>query len=367
MGLINCDYEDFYKITAGKEIVCYGVGKMLQEAEEEFKNTPIEGQIIKLTDGNLQHWGAKRKVFGKEIEILPPQKAFASVNDDTVFLITSGACMEIIPIITSCVKESIQIFIFPFMRSLQNDRNMLKANNKKIDINNTYQKIPKKIHYTWFSGEELPDNMKKCKESWKKYCPDYEIIEWNRNNYDIEKIPYMKQAIEQKKWGFAGDYARLDIMYEQGGIYLDLDVELVKSLDELLVNDAYAGFESERHVNFGSGFGARPKFPLLKEMMKEYEKEVFCKEDGSLNLTASPVYQTRVLNRYGLKEDGTFQCIEGMTIYPFEYLCAQSIFTGNVYQTENTFSIHRFAASWVDSEITEKREEKLKLLREISI
>ena len=104
--------------------------------------------------------------------------------------------------------------------------------------------IPKKIHYCWVGGNSKPPLVKKCIQSWKKYCPDYEIIEWNESNYDISKNIYMKQAYEAKKWAFVTDYMRLDIIYEHGGIYLDTDVELIKNIDDLLSNEAFAGIES---------------------------------------------------------------------------------------------------------------------------
>ena len=105
--------------------------------------------------------------------------------------------------------------------------------------------IPKKIHYCWFGRNPLPESAKKCIESWKKYCPEYEIIEWNEDNFDLTENRYAREAYEQKKWAFVSDYARLKIVYEQGGIYMDVDVELIKPLDELTELDGYMGFEKE--------------------------------------------------------------------------------------------------------------------------
>ena len=130
--------------------------------------------------------------------------------------------------------------------------------------------IPKIIHYCWFGGNEIPEHDKKCIESWKKYCPDYKIIRWDESNYDYKKNSYMREAYEAKKWGFVPDYARLDIVYEHGGIYLDTDVELVKNIDELLEHKAYMGFEvGGEFVSPGLGFGAEKNFPLFKKMMEE--------------------------------------------------------------------------------------------------
>ena len=126
--------------------------------------------------------------------------------------------------------------------------------------------IPKKIHYCWFGNNPLPEKDRKCIESWKKYCPNYEIIRHDENNYDISKNKYMKQAYESKKWGFVPDYARLDIIYNEGGIYLDTDVELTKNLDELLKYDAYMGFEDDIHVSPGLGFGAIKHHEGIKKL-----------------------------------------------------------------------------------------------------
>lgn len=106
--------------------------------------------------------------------------------------------------------------------------------------------IPKIIHYCWFGGNILPDKVQKCIESWKRYCPDYKIICWNESNYDVNKIRYTKEAYKEKKWAFVSDYARLDIIYENGGIYLDTDVELICGMDILLQNDVFLAIDKER-------------------------------------------------------------------------------------------------------------------------
>ena len=114
--------------------------------------------------------------------------------------------------------------------------------------------IPKKIHYFWFGGNEKPKSVKKCIDSWKKYCPDYEVIEWNESNFDIRCMPFVEQAYEAKKYAFVSDVARLMMIYEYGGIYMDTDVEVIKPLDNLLENKAYMGFENDENVASGLGF-----------------------------------------------------------------------------------------------------------------
>ena len=135
--------------------------------------------------------------------------------------------------------------------------------------------IPKNIHYCWFGGNPLPEEARKCIDSWKKYCPDYEIIEWNESNYDLNKNEYVKYTYENKKFAFLTDYVRLDIIYNEGGIYLDTDVELLKNLDNLLDCDGYIGMEQIGTVNTGQGFGAIKGHPFIKENKEYYENNNF--------------------------------------------------------------------------------------------
>ena len=131
--------------------------------------------------------------------------------------------------------------------------------------------IPKKIPYIWFGGNPLPKQYQDWIKTWKKFCPDYEIIEWNESNYDVTKNKYMSQAYQAKKWGFVPDYARLDVIYKYGGIYLDTDVELIANLDDLLHQEAFACFESNENVAFGLGVGAAKGNHLIKELRDWYD------------------------------------------------------------------------------------------------
>lgn len=221
--------------------------------------------------------------------------------------------------------------------------------------------IPKVIHYCWVGGKPIPEKDKKCIESWKKYCPDYEIIRWDESNYDFSKNNYMKQAYEMKKWGFVPDYARLDIIYSNGGIYLDTDVELVSSLDDFLNDSAFFGFEEGEFINPGSGFGAEKGHPGLKRLMEIYENKLFISNDGKLNLIPSPVLHRDKFIEMGAKMNDKLQIVNGITIYPTEYFCPYRYYTGLLKTTENTHSIHRYNMSWVDeaSKKWTRREQRL--------
>lgn len=220
--------------------------------------------------------------------------------------------------------------------------------------------IPKIIHYCWIGGKPLPESVRKCIRSWKKYCPDYEIIEWNENNYDFTKNNYMREAFEEKKWGFVPDYARLDIIYTYGGIYLDTDVEIVKSFNDLLELEGFAGFETEKYVNFGQGFGARKGNSLIKEIMDSYENICFKNDDGVLDLTASPELNTETLEKIGLKRNGEYQSFDGFVFFPPDYFCPKSFEDGIIRTTKNTYSIHHFEASWFTKEQQELKEARWK-------
>ena len=227
--------------------------------------------------------------------------------------------------------------------------------------------IPKRIHYCWFGRGEKPKLAEKCITSWKKYCPDYEIFEWNEDNFDIESCPlYVKQAYAEKKWAFVTDYVRLKVVCEHGGIYMDTDVELIKSLDSLLNNKAYFGFENRKYVNTGIGFGAEKGNEILVDMMSEYEDISFVFPDGSYNLITCPYRNTKVLEKYGLKQNGKKQILEtDVLILPSIYFCPISYRTGNMRKSQKTISIHWFSASWKRSTIlveslVERKEEHRK-------
>lgn len=206
--------------------------------------------------------------------------------------------------------------------------------------------IPKKIHYCWFGGKELPDEAKKCIESWKKYCPNYEIIEWNESNYDLNKNEYVKFTYENKKFAFLSDYVRLDIIYNQGGIYMDTDVELLKPLDDLLNYDGYIGMEQVGTINTGQGFGATKKHPFVKENKEYYENCKFVDEDGNFIRQICVPITTKILEKKGLKKKNTRQKVYDMEIFPIEYFCPKVIGTNKINVTENTYSIHHFESSW---------------------
>lgn len=221
--------------------------------------------------------------------------------------------------------------------------------------------IPKIIHYFWFGENEIPEKDKKNIETWKKYCPDYEIRLWNEKNYTIPDVHYVKDAAKMKKWGHVCDYARLDVLYKYGGIYFDTDVEVVKSFDDLLQYRAFIGFENEHNVNTGQGVGAEAGNVTIKGMMDAYIERDFILEDGSCDLTPCPEINTLYLVEKGLVQNNTRQTVEEMEIFPTDYFCPKHILTGEITLTQNSYSIHHFAGNWFDP------DKKIKMQRSQNI
>ena len=221
--------------------------------------------------------------------------------------------------------------------------------------------IPKKIHYCWFGGSPLPELAIKCIESWKKYCPDYEIIEWNEKNFDLNCNKYVKEAYEAKKWAFITDYVRLYAMVTQGGIYMDTDVEVLKNLDIFLNNKAFSGFEKENAIPTGIMAFVKD-FPLFKEILYNYKKKSFIKENGEMDLTTNVTTITNICLTHGLKLNNQEQTIDDFTLYPKEIFCPKNYETGKIEYTEKTVTIHHFSGSWHTEKEKKFEEFERKLL-----
>ncbi len=208
--------------------------------------------------------------------------------------------------------------------------------------------IPKTIHYCWFGGNPLPELAQKCIASWKRFCPEFEIIEWNESNFDVNCCNYVREAYEAKKWAFVSDYARFKILYEHGGLYFDTDVEVIKPLDEVISRGGFMGREEgiSGGVAPGLGLGVTPGLGLYKELLEAYHSRHFINEDGSYNQKTIVEYTTEALLNYGLKSSNEIQFVAGIYIYPKEYFCPMNYVSGEVKITNNTYSIHHYSASW---------------------
>lgn len=210
--------------------------------------------------------------------------------------------------------------------------------------------IPKKIHYCWFGKGEKPQLAQKCIASWKKYCPDYEIIEWNETNFDVFMNGYTSMCYNEHKWAFLSDYARLWAVYHCGGIYFDTDVELLRNPDYLLTQKSFFGFETKvlmangimkSSVNSGLGFGAEQGCKALKYMLAEYDFLL----DGKHGVIGCPELNTIALEKLGLLRNGDLQTFEWGTVFPVEFFNPYDSAIGKLNVTKNTISVHWYMGS----------------------
>lgn len=206
--------------------------------------------------------------------------------------------------------------------------------------------IPKVIHYCWFGGKPLPANIKKCMKSWKKYCPDYKIVEWNEENFNISDHPFVKAAYDAKAWAFVSDFVRLQVIYKYGGIYLDTDVKLLKNLDFLLKNNYFVGVQqSHFQINTGLGFGAEKGCSVIKRMLAEYDEITFNHEKRKEIMC--PILNTNTFMVMGYTFEDKLVKLEGGLILPPKYM--DPIAPGKAKKNlmcEQSISIHLYLGSW---------------------
>ena len=217
--------------------------------------------------------------------------------------------------------------------------------------------IPKIIHYVWVGGKPLTPLAEKCIASWKKYCPDYEIKRWDEKTFDVNQNKYCKQAYECKKWAFVSDYIRLKVMYDFGGIYMDTDVEVVKSLDDFLDNKAFSGYEDKDTIPTGI-MASEKHGAWVNELLKDYDTKEFINVDGSFNMETNVVQITNTTKRMypKLNLNNTLTDCGDVVVYPKDYFCPIDFKTRLLKKTKRTHAIHWFAGSWLDSKYRKRNK-----------
>lgn len=212
--------------------------------------------------------------------------------------------------------------------------------------------IPKVIHYCWFGGKTLPESALECLESWHRHLPDYEIKRWDETNFNINSNSYTRDAYAAGKYAFVSDYARFYILYHEGGIYFDTDVEVIKDMSPLIAHGPFMGCETTAPdnpaiVNPGLGLGAFPGMSLIKEILDYYDTLTFTNPQGQAVTDTVVTHTTKILRNHSLPHDiETPVETEGFMIYPEDYFCPISTLDGKLRITHNTQSIHLFSQSW---------------------
>ncbi len=225
--------------------------------------------------------------------------------------------------------------------------------------------IPKIIHFSWISGDPYPPLVEKCLKSWEKFAPDYEIMHWDKDRFDIQSLLFTRQAYEHKRWAFIADVQRLYALYMYGGIYLDSDVELVKPLDDFLNNVGFIGFEGENSLSTGV-IGCEKGHPWIKRLLDYYDDLPFIDADGSLyNISNAATTSEISKQEFGFDPTKKNQIIAGnIRVYPQACFSPKSLYTWKIEPTADTHAIHHFACSWVskkDKWLIKKQQFKNKI------
>ncbi len=342
----NCSIEQFAKLVEKKECYCFGCGKQAEGFFQKYSSLHMEGNISGFIDNAQEKNGTIIVINGVEMPICSFQKFLEIRGQDSIVLTTSMYCHKMIEQMDAEPQlNDMECYVDFFIEDA-----FIPQYFKKTYADRP--KIPKVIHYCWFGRGDIPAQFLSYIESWHRYCPEYEIIRWDETNYDVTKSRYMKQAYDAGKWAFVSDYARLDIIHQYGGIYLDTDVELIKNLDDLLYDEMYCGFEQNNYVNFGLGFGAIAGHDVLAELMEWYNNMDFVNKDGKYNQTACAVYQLQAMVKRGFSVSNVYQCKDKIALYPSEVLAPQNLLGDEIHITENTYSIHHYSSTWWDDEAT---------------
>ncbi len=208
--------------------------------------------------------------------------------------------------------------------------------------------IPRKLHYCWFGRGEMPELAKKCIDSWHKFMPDWQYKLWNEDNFDVNQVSYTKEAYEARKFAFVSDYVRLFVLEREGGLYLDVDFEVHKPFDDLMVHHAFVGIEGSKRQPVMMGVCAsEPHGAWVIEMMDAYQNRHFILPDGSLDLRTNVQFITSIMAANGFRQDGTEQDYKDLHIFPVDYFSPRHT-TGEYIRTENTYCEHKGLGSWTD-------------------
>lgn len=351
------------RIRANHEnLVCFGAGRMLQNCCDMYADLDFFRNIFRIGDNyvNSFTWN------GRNVSIYSPAHLLDGIEKPVV-LITCMAYDEVFEQLNRLPEyRNVSCYISVYVHHIPYSYVLPPFDSAKLQL------IPKKIHYVWFGGKEIPKRNRNWMKSWQKYCPDYEIVRWDESNYDVAKNKYMFEAYTSGKFAFASDYARVDILFNHGGVYFDNDVELLNGIDHLLQLDAFCAMSyapntsntAETGLGNGAGFGAQKGNFILQEVLDLYKKHSFINKDGSYNLMNCDYYLGKVLLEHGLKPQNKLQTVGNMTILPTDVFSPMDNMCRCLAFSVNTCGIHHFDASWFSEFELSKRKRELSTILE---
>lgn len=345
MLTIKNHFEEFISDAKRKTVVAFGMSDFLRLISQNYKELDLGRNIEWVADSDVRKQGRTIEVAGVRKDIFSPDRILEYGEGQVAVLISSDVyAYDIYAQLDRMLQgKDMDVFVLPMMVSAHvdgvTDMNLLKM------AQGQEERIPRIIHYFWFSGETKTGLAMECIESWKRACPDYEIREWNAGNYDVSGNAFAYGAYKQKKWAYVTDYARLDVVYRYGGIYLDLDVRLHKGMEALLRHDFFVGFGPLRDVE-AAAFGAVAGCPLVKGMLGIYEGRDFNPDEDMRLQNLQPALLDRFFAREGFRIDGSYQERDGAAIYPRDVFSGKNWFTGEYEFTEAAIGVHECAGGW---------------------
>ncbi len=352
--------KKFIGETAAKKVVAFGATVFMQVIADNYSELNLGEKVTYIIDNDDSKDGQTYVLNGKTKIVHKVDFLFHDDLKNIVILIGSdGYALEMY----EQLEKNVHLKDVPCFCLAAMIMNRVDDTCEHAVIENG-ERIPKIIHCFWFSGDEKDALSKKCLDSWKKYCPDYEIKEWNTYNYDVSKNEYMYQAFKARKWAYVTDYARLDMVYEYGGFYFDLDLELVKNIDVLLGAKFVTGFGPIRDVELAA-FGAEKGSELVGDLLSEYELRSF---DASKKLTlkdVQPIFMDHFMKNKGFEINGMFQNNDGNVLLPRDSFSPRNWFTGEIDVLPTSFGVHHCAGGWVNKADVAHKQENMSNIQRI--
>lgn len=341
MKFLNCSLNDTKERFAGKKIIFFGAGSWLSIIDDT-KLMELKSQFAYIVDNSPRD---SIQLGDCRLHIFYPNKI--REEKECIVILTSPVFMYDMYCQLEEMKlsDNIECYAFPFMQMVTEYRTDPKLLARVTD-RTRQPHILKLIHSFWFSGEEKPKKYQRCVDSWTKRLPGYEIKEWNLHNYDWHKHPFLERAIEMKAWAFASDFARLDVLNEYGGIYLDMDVEVFKPFDDLLGNETIFSFGNNVLIDLAV-VGAKKQNPIIQELLELYDNVPLPKERKDYIDLFQPKIVRPVLASHGIRMDGSLQIMDGVTVFPTEFFMPQDAILYRQYErTEYTYCVHYDNFGW---------------------
>lgn len=342
LNIRNCGPETFKKILQKKEVFIYGAGRTL---ESNIKNYFQNIHVIGIIDKDPRKWGKKSfdeigefSICGIDVLIEYIQRK--GLDNILLYITSQFYAAEIIEELDKIPElDKLECYIHFLIRNTR---------EKLYDFDFTVgeQLIPKKIHYVWFGGKDLPQEYIDNIDTWKKYNPDYEIVRWDESNYDVEKTDFTREAYKAGKWSHLSNYVRLEVIYENGGIYLDTDVEVIKNFDCILNDECFFCMGNQDSINNGCGFGAISGNSIVYSMMNEYSGLHYDPAKGGVGMRSGHNFLDPVLKENGFVMENKYQKINGTVLYPKEIFAPLTFSTMEDFYCEKTISVHKEAGAW---------------------